>query len=552
MKRAVQQTLFFLLVTPLLLCLSVPRAQAAAGGVPYGAEGSTVNTMNASQVGLIWSVSGICDENDDVPAAPADIDYITGQSANVMTALYYGGKKCPTSISFQHSALAGISNVVYALYANPPASTATFAMDLGQTLGFVPRHVEAQGIGFSGLRVILPIWKAFRNVSYALLTIILMIIGFMVMFRKKIDPKTVVTVQNAIPRVILALLLVTFSYAIVGVLIDLMYFMIVLAVNLIVPEVNNVQGAGQYPFGFVFSAITSGINFWHWVWKPVLGPISIPVLDPQANQVTPITMTNAILNGGFKSFLGMFFSSGPAIIDDMGQFFSGGTVAGKVYWATGLGVLGFLMGGTKGLVVGLASGPTILFLLVLVALLFGVVRLTFLLFDSYLNIIISLIFSPIQLMLVAIPGSNSFSSWLRWLVAKLIVFPITAVLLMVSALLTSQANANRLWAPPLLSTGGGTFGLPGFIGLGMLLVIPNIIGSIQKAMKAEAFIPGGVGAVFGPLGAGAGQLFQLSYQYSFISSAIRHKPDARSPVQTIRDASQKGFSAVTGGGSEGH
>ena len=34
--------------------------------------------------------------------------------------------------------------------------------------------------------------------------------------RKKIDPKTVVTAQNAIQRVIIALILITFSYAIVG------------------------------------------------------------------------------------------------------------------------------------------------------------------------------------------------------------------------------------------------------------------------------------------------------------------------------------------------
>ncbi len=174
------------------------------------------------------------------------------------------------------------------------------------------------------------------------------------------------------------------------------------------------------------------------------------------------------------------------------------------------------------------------------------------LIDAYINIIISLLFSPFQLMLEAIPGTNSFSSWFRWLLAKVITFPVTAVLLMVAAVLTSQDYSKSIWAPPMLSSGGGSYGMAGLIGLGMLLVIPSIVASIQKALKAEPFIPGGVGAVLGPVTSGVGQLWQLGYQASFIKGAVGHKPDTRSPMQTAREGHDKGFSSITGGGSGGH
>ena len=62
--------------------------------------------------------------------------------------------------------------------------------------------------------------KAFRNFAYVLITLLFIIMGLMIMFRVKIDPRTVVSFQSALPKIIMALILVTFSYAIVGLLID--------------------------------------------------------------------------------------------------------------------------------------------------------------------------------------------------------------------------------------------------------------------------------------------------------------------------------------------
>src|SRR5207248_2071356 len=80
------------------------------------------------------------------------------------------------------------------------------------------------GYGYASLRPFLKLWKAFRNIIYLLFVIVFVVIGLGVMLRLKVDNKTVMTVQAAIPKIVVALILVTLSYAIVGFLIDMMWF----------------------------------------------------------------------------------------------------------------------------------------------------------------------------------------------------------------------------------------------------------------------------------------------------------------------------------------
>src|SRR5581483_6429401 len=76
------------------------------------------------------------------------------------------------------------------------------------------------------LSPLFPIWTYVRNLAYLCFVILFIFIGFMIMFRIKIKAQTVATIQNTIPRIIIAIILITFSYAIAGFLIDLMYVVI--------------------------------------------------------------------------------------------------------------------------------------------------------------------------------------------------------------------------------------------------------------------------------------------------------------------------------------
>jgi len=124
-----------------------------------------------------------------------------------------------------NGAVGATTNLIASLYATPPASSAYYLADLGQRLNLT-QPAYAQGIGFSGLTPLLPLWKSARNVAYTFFIFVFLIIGFAIMFRAKINPQTVVTIQSAIPKAVVALILVTFSYAIAGLMIDLMYLAI--------------------------------------------------------------------------------------------------------------------------------------------------------------------------------------------------------------------------------------------------------------------------------------------------------------------------------------
>lgn len=81
----------------------------------------------------------------------------------------------------------------------------------------------AQGKGFNFIQPIIGIWVITRNIVYLLFVVIFVAIGFMIMFRSKLNPQTVVNIQLALPKIIISLILVTFSFALCGLIVDIAY-----------------------------------------------------------------------------------------------------------------------------------------------------------------------------------------------------------------------------------------------------------------------------------------------------------------------------------------
>ncbi len=361
----------------------------------------------------------------------------------------------------QGSAITGISNVIIAMYANPPADLALWIQDTGQTLGFLPKQAYAQGVGFSGLAPLLPIWKAFRNIAYLLLAIVMIVIGFMVMLRKKIDPKTVVTVQNALPRIVITLLLITFSYAIVSIFIDMMYVIIVLLVELF-------RSTGLLPDYALkeISTFTSG---------------GVP---QNVNMLPEADIPWRILVGVDPKGWGGAISAGAGTI-------------GIILGAIGIALTGFVPTGYA--ILGTSLSFALLSFLISLGMLFLMIKLFVLFLGAYISIILSLLSAPFQLLAEAIPGSTAFSSWMRNLLANIIVFPIgTAMFLLAHVFMKMSSNPQPLWHPPYTSlwvnnaTSIGTL-----IALGILFSIPTIVNQAKEAFKAKPVVGAGVGAIAG-------------------------------------------------------
>lgn len=117
-------------------------------------------------------------------------------------------------------------------------------------------EVKAQGFGFTtGANAVQKLWQVSRNICFALLTLVIVIFAFMIMFRVKINPQTVITVQSALPKLFTALILITFSYAIAGFAIDLMYVVIGLMASFI-----SGSGLSGHTAKELFDSFTVGEN----------------------------------------------------------------------------------------------------------------------------------------------------------------------------------------------------------------------------------------------------------------------------------------------------
>jgi len=206
---------------------------------------------------------------------------------------------------------------------------------------------------------VVDIWSATRNIAYLFYVVIMIIIGFMIMFRNKIGGQVVVTIGNSIPKLVLSLVLVTFSFAIIGILIDL-------------------GGILRNTIAILYYGGD--------------GDLGIPVHNPM------------YLLGGFwnQNFIESFKDLIPNARLD--------------FWG---GIGEFLLNG----------GNTILnliFCLVMTGLiLYGAIKLWFILIKSYFGILVNVVVAPLTIAASAIPGNDymildTFKSAAR----NILVFPL--------------------------------------------------------------------------------------------------------------------------------
>lgn len=416
---------------------------------------------------------------------------------------------------FKQSALGQMASATTMLYGNPPAHFAYWVQDTGQALGFI-RPAYAQGTGFVGLQPLLGLWKVFRNAAYVLLALAIVILGFMIMFRRKIDPKTVLTVQNALPRVIMVLILITFSYAIAGFLIDLMYVVMYLVVSLFADAVEIDTATLMAHASGVQGLIGGNGGF-----NDLFAPLAI------FNVNNGMSQAGALAGGA----LGLF-----------------GGVAGAIPGA----ILGFLLG----TVVSSVANPStpggifspILWLIFAIALVFTFFRIFFMLVTAYIQILVAVIIGPLQILLDVFPGTNAFASWFMGLVSNLLTFLLVSVLMVIVAAVLNGLDTANLWTPPFI--GGVDQGLlKAIIGIGGMIMIPGLVTSFKQALKAQSAVPLGAGTALAPIGSAVSMILPMAYQGTTIMSVFRHRRDphatgtAGNAVQDI--ASQAGASPTS-------
>lgn len=292
-----------------------------------------------------------------------------------------------------------------------------------------PAYAQA-GFGFGllgGEETIIELWTVFRNAAYGLVAIGLVIAGFMIMFRMKISPQAVVTIQTAIPRLVITLILITFSYAIVGLIFDLIWVLTILFANLLGANANLIEAVTHNSvFGFFFDSAV--------MWRGLLASL-------------------AILGSSLST---IFFS---------------------------LATAGLL--------------PLIIWIIVGVMVLATAFRIFWMLIKAYIYIVLYMIISPAWIFLGVIPGVKGASAWFKNIISQAIVFPTTAILLVLAAQLIqfrwhdffeglmnaiTESLSRSSSHLPLM---GPMSGLQArvILALGIIFFTPNIAKSIQQLMR---------------------------------------------------------------------
>jgi hypothetical protein len=217
----------------------------------------------------------------------------------------------------------------------------------------------------------------------------MLVIGIMIITRKKINPQAVVTAQYALPKVIVALLLITFSYPI---------------------------GAFMAQTGYVlmFNA-------------PRLVQTA-PGFDAPINPLGSL----GNLDTYWRTSAGMLYRG----LGGTGTY--DGLNVGKL-------LLVLFMSGYNALGVGIVS--TIMTLLTLLIILIGWLILAFIILFTYLKMIVHIIGSPIIFALGSIPGQGTETlteDWFKKMAAYMISLPAMVIIASVAAQITNTLNLAAL------------------------------------------------------------------------------------------------------------
>lgn len=319
------------------------------------------------------------------------INAISGPLPESVTNTQYEIKEGDDT-SYKPGGAIGIStNLMASIYANPPASGIQYLAEIKDNLFGKPAYAQTTGIGFQGLKPILPLWRAMRNVIYTISSLFFVIIGIMIMLRVKISQQAVITIQSAIPKMITTLILVTFSYAIAGLLIDMMNFVQAVGIALLF----QIRG-----IGFMENLIPGDNSFF------------------QLNQAGFLRHMNLISR--------LIFNKGNSFLLTTGSIL-GGVFLTTTSAITGASIAGLTVLGTWGLWgigIFMVIGILLVLLILVVFILYQLMVTMFGLFKCYVTILMQIIFAPIIIGIGAFPNSKTgFESWLKQMLANLTVFP---------------------------------------------------------------------------------------------------------------------------------
>lgn len=395
-----------------------------------------------------------------------------------ITSQVMGKKLCTTDDKCLVVSGAGtaVSSTVGAMYQSKPYDTGTYIAKIQEKLNPI-KSVEAQTstVVPSGrviLSVIASIHSAIMNMIFILYIFVFIIIAFAIMMRQKLSGSTYVTVMNTIPRIIISLILVAFSYPIAAAVIDIGYLSMNILYDAAVNTVTwNIDG----------NATSTVANYT----GDKFGP-------DKAEFVKSIAPNSRSMN--------VFQLFGVATLADSG-FVPGSDgaidLANINLGNSGLGTLVSNLGNMfSNFVEGAANSRDstavgwIVIWIISIAALFAIFKLFFALLKEFLNILFYPLAAPIMFAMYALPGNDKMiSNWFKNYAGSVFSFVAVYGLFLIITMLGHGVvlNEGNSWNPFLLGfvNAPSVGALSSLIGYGLFIISPQIPEMVKKAIGSS-------------------------------------------------------------------
>lgn len=383
-------------------------------------------------------------------------------------------------------------------FANPPASGTYYVMHSLQQAGFVPKAEAVEGLGFAGLAPFISIWKKLRDIAFLIIALAMVLSGFMILFRTRMDPQNVIKLENALPKIILTMVLINFSFAIAGFMIDIMYILSGLVIvtfgPLISPSLNiatlldKYLHPGTYELAYLASGNFEGTfsGFWSAI-KELAFTLPIAITGMFGEAFRALFM---LLAGGF-----LFIRLGAKWSGIVWSLAAQGTNAVPLLpYAVAAIVLFFTL---PAIFIASVALPFLLVggaILITFAVL--IIQLLIMIFKTYIKLLLYVVLSPFIILLEAVPGSTAFIPWLQTIFVELLTFPAILAIFFLSGAFRGALSNGALLRLPFMSGPLNPESLGAIIGFGILFMMPKLIADMKKKLNTQTVSAPGVGLPF--------------------------------------------------------
>lgn len=393
-------------------------------------------------------------ELDIIRTSDENGDFLADTYSSIICST--AGQLCGSNddkLAYEESTLYEVSQYFLFPIENPPASGLYSTYVAIDNAGIIPSALaqsnQSRGLGFAMIDPISGIWKQFRNISFLLIALYMLAIGFMIMFRMKINAQTVITIENSIPRIILTLILIAFSFAIAGFLIDFMYLLIGLIASVF--GALDVEGLKygdileKYMFadgGILLDGVVglgpSSSPFWGF--KNVLWNLPGSIIGILGNEFQLIISFVGGVAAWYFILAPLSKRLSEALNVEVEGEFSIVALAAKLKITKLVEIIAnfstnliFVL--TLGALLGLVFAKLAIGFVILLSAMLLATRIFVMLLRAYIQILLSIIFAPFILLNEVFPGKGTFKKWFRNLLSELATFPIVITIFLIGAVL---------------------------------------------------------------------------------------------------------------------